>query len=155
VTLYIVGVGEPMAGDDGVGIRVIERLRGLGLPPGTELFALRDPSMLATLLAGSRRAVVVDAVLDPERSGEVRLLGAAELAGLGRRSISSHGVDALTAVELARALSDEERFPEVSFLTIAIARPDALGSELSPAAAQAVERAAELCASLAAEAADA
>lgn len=149
----IVGVGEPMAGDDGVGILVIERLRARGAPAGAELHALRDPSELATLLPGATRAIVVDAVLDPERHGTVRLLGAAELAAEGRRPLSSHGVDALTAVELARTLAGEEPFPEVSFLTIAIDRPEALGAGLSATAAAAVERAVELLTSLPPEAA--
>jgi hypothetical protein len=56
--------------------------------------------------------------------------------------LSSHGVDALTAIELGRALATGEPFPRVSLLAIAIAPPDRLGEGLSVAASRAVEEAA-------------
>jgi hydrogenase maturation protease len=143
VTLRIVGIGEPMAGDDAVGIRVIERLRELGAPAGATLHALRDPSELATLLGDTTRVMVVDAVLDPERAGQVELMRAGDIVGKKNRPISSHGVDALTALEIGRVLATGA-FPEVSFVTIAIDRPRVLGAEVTEKAAAAVEVAARL-----------
>jgi hydrogenase maturation protease len=62
VTAAIVGIGEPSAGDDGVGIRVVEQLRPLLDPSqGVELSVLRDPSELTALLPGRERALVIDA----------------------------------------------------------------------------------------------
>ena len=153
MTLCIVGVGEPMGGDDGVGIAVVERLRVLGTPAGTELHALRDPSELATVLAGAERALIVDAVLDPERVGSVRLLDGAGFAAQ-RRPLSTHGVDVMTAVELGRQLAAAD-FPSVSFLAIGIGLPDSLTPALSSPVAAAVEGAVELALSWAKETAHA
>lgn len=144
MTPCIVGVGEPMAGDDAVGIRVVDELSGT-LGPGIELFRLRDPSELALLLPGRDRALVIDARLDPERAGRVDLLEIPP-GGLPRGTfgspLSSHGVDALAAIELGRTLAANEPFPRVSLLAVAIARPDRLGEGLSVAASRAVEEAA-------------
>ena len=142
MTLRIVGVGEPTAGDDAVGVRVIERLRALGPPPGVELYALRDPSELATLLAGADRVVVIDAMLDPEHAGSVRLVEPHEL-GATAQPISSHGVDTLTAIAIARTLAGDGAFPEVRLLAIAITQPARFVMELSPAATAAVDTAAQ------------
>lgn len=140
----IVGVGEPMAGDDAVGLRVVDELGVAGLA-GVELFRLRDPSELVDLLPGRVRALVVDARLDPEHAGRVDLLevppGGLPRGALGT-PLSSHGVDTLTAIELGRTLARAEPFPSVSLLTIAIARPDRLGERLSATASRAVLEAA-------------
>lgn len=138
----IVGVGEPLAGDDAVGIRVVERLREGGGASDAELYTLRDPSELTTLLPGRSRALVVDALLAPDRAGTVEVVelerGRTVLPET-RRSLSSHGVDSLMAIELGRVLAGSEPFPRVSLLTIAIARPIGLGGGLSAAAERAVD----------------
>jgi hydrogenase maturation protease len=139
VTCHIVGVGEPTAGDDGVGLAVVERLRSLPLPAGLDVCSLRDPSALAGLLTRPGRTLVIDALLDSERVGEVRFLAPAELFGESRaRAISSHGVDTLLAIALARALAEREP-PEVSVLTIAIGPPTKFCVELSGRVAEAIE----------------
>jgi len=140
----IVGIGEPLAGDDAVGIRVVERL-GESPCPGIDLLTLRDPSELTSLLPDYSRVLVVDARLDPERAGKVELFDDASRLGRGSgaaRPISSHGIDALTAISLGRTLSGDAAFPEVSLLTIAIARPERLAEGLSGAALRAVDDAA-------------
>jgi hydrogenase maturation protease len=145
MTNCIVGVGEPLAGDDAAGICVIERLRAEPKLPPVDLYALRDPSELVTLLAGRERALVIDARLGPEQVGRVDCFelepGHAPVGRAGR-SLSSHGVDTLTAIELARALASDGRFPVVSLLTIAIARPERLDDGLSARVSAAVEEAA-------------
>jgi hydrogenase maturation protease len=145
VKACIVGIGEPLAGDDAAGIRVIERLRGGPRLPSIELFALRDPSDLAELLPGRERALIIDALLDPAAVGRVELHEVEPGIPIARRpapALSSHGLDALTAIELGRVLAAGQRFPVVSLLTIAIAYPDALGGGLSARVAGAVQEAA-------------
>ena len=149
MTLLIVGVGEPLAGDDGVALRVIERLRELELARPAALHALRDPSGICDLLGAVgdpnserafERVLIVDAVLDPENEGRVRLLGPEAFARGGSRPVSSHGMSALAAVELTRALYGE-RFPEVRFLTVSVRTPKRFDPELSESVASAVDTA--------------
>lgn len=150
MTLAVVGIGEPLAGDDGVAFRVIERLRERRLSRPVTLRALRDPSGLWELLGSSAapagkpivRVLLVDAVLDPAHEGRVRLLGPAAFARDDSRPISSHGISALTAVELARAVHGEG-FPELQFLAVSIGPPTRFEPRLSESAARAVEVATE------------
>jgi hydrogenase maturation protease len=114
----------------------------LGAPGGTELHALRDPSELATVLAGSDRALIVDAVLDPMRIGKVEFLNSADFAAQ-KRPLSSHDIDVVTALELGRTLAGDG-FPSVSFLGIAIGPPAPPERAFSSEVAAAVEEAARL-----------
>jgi hydrogenase maturation protease len=139
VSVGIIGMGEPSAGDDAVGLAVVERLRAATLPPDVKLAALRDPSELATLLPGLRRALIVDALLDPDHAGEVRLAESGMF--LAAPSPSSHGVDAVTAVELGRTLYGASGFPEISWLTVSIERPSRFSEGLSPTVCGALDRA--------------
>jgi hydrogenase maturation protease len=109
-----------------------------------ETHTVRDPTEITSLLAGVDRALIVDAVLDPEQAGAVKLLEGSELAGPERRPVSSHGIGVITAVELGRVLAGKDPYAAVSFLTIGIGRSTALGRTLSPGAAAAVEDAARL-----------
>ncbi len=138
------GVGEPLAGDDAAGMVVIERLRAGAALSAVPLHALRDPSELMALLPGHERALVIDARLEPEEVGRVDRFELGRGHALGGRPsprLSSHGLDTLTAVEIGRALAQGGRFPAVTLLTIAIARPDRLGEGLSPRVSAAVDEA--------------
>lgn len=141
MTTRIVGIGEPMAGDDGVGIEVIAALRQRAAPGDAELHALRDPSELAALMNGAERLLVIDAVLDADHAGAVEITKAADWLELGaskpRQSLSSHGVDTLTALELGRILAPAED-REIALLTIAIEPPCRFSSELSASAREAI-----------------
>jgi hydrogenase maturation protease len=145
VSACIVGVGEPLAGDDGAGIAVIERLRAGAALHAVALHALRDPSELSALLPEHERALVIDARLEPEAVGRVERFELDRGHTLSPRPsprLSSHGLDTLTAVEIGRALAAGGHFPAVTLLTIAIARPDRLAVGLSPRVSEAVDEAA-------------
>jgi hydrogenase maturation protease len=73
-----IGLGNPLLGDDGVGLRVIEALRSLArsgpgmVPPATRLVAAGPPSLdLLEILAGARAVVLVDAIDRGARPGSV------------------------------------------------------------------------------------
>lgn len=59
----VVGVGNPLMGDDGIGERVVEELRETGLPPGVEATHAGTTAFFALeAMSGADFAVVVDAV---------------------------------------------------------------------------------------------
>ena len=104
VRTRIVGMGQKVAGDDGVGIAVLDELRRRRVPEGTELVHLADPMDLIPLLEAEERIVLVDAVL-ASPPGVVVELGPEELSSQAPQPASSHGMGAAEAIELARALS--------------------------------------------------
>jgi hydrogenase maturation protease len=135
----VVGVGQPYAGDDGVGRAVARRLRELGVPAAEAA----DGAELLERLAGATRAVVVDAAVGAGAPGTV-LEVAPEALPRDAAPLSSHGLSVGDAVRLARAL---DAGLEVRVVAVAIA-PPAAGPGLSPAVAAAVETAAARARSL-------
>jgi hydrogenase maturation protease len=146
----IVGVGQRLAGDDGVGLAVIDHLRRSALPPEITIGEVREPSALIPMLGTTQgRLVIVDAVLaDPP--GEVLDLDAGALEARGLASISSHGLSVGQALALARAtMSEAASVPDVRVVAITTARPIRGTQGLSPAVAASVPRAALLALELA------
>ncbi len=145
----VLGVGNPMRGDDGVGPAVLARLRDMGIGDGSvELIALDgEPTGLLAAWQGRRLAVVIDAMVSGLPPGSVRRME------LGRDQLppsapaaSSHGVGVVEAVALSRALA---ALPDRLVLLAAECATVTLGEGLSaPVAAAVPELAALACAEL-------
>ena len=59
----MIGVGNPLAGDDGIGVAVIEQLEREGVPAGVEIVDGGTGGLtLLTLMAGARAVLLVDAL---------------------------------------------------------------------------------------------
>ncbi|HAX81856.1 MAG TPA: hydrogenase maturation protease [Actinobacteria bacterium] len=99
----VIGVGNPMRGDDGVGAVVAKRVRGM---PGVEhVIDDGDPFEVADLVQGGRRVLLLDATRGGGVPGVVTVWeprpGGASRPQVGA---SSHGFGADAAIELAAAL---------------------------------------------------
>jgi hydrogenase maturation protease len=90
-SVLLLGLGNPLRGDDGIGPRVIEALNRRGLPEGvTALDAGTGGLDLLQVLEGWERAIIIDAA-DVGREpgqfvhfapGEARLIGAEDVSSL-------------------------------------------------------------------------
>jgi hydrogenase maturation protease len=141
VTTCVVALGQPLAGDDGVGLVVLERLRSLELPSSVQLHAARDATALIELATRATRLIVVDALVDAG-AGRVQVLRPEELEAGMPSAVSSHGVSVGHALALARSLSSRCA-DDVRIVGIGIDRPRAIGSSLSPAVEAALPHAVE------------
>ncbi len=137
----VVSVGQRAAGDDGVGIAVLDELGRRDVPEGTELLHLVDPTDLVTLLERGERVVLVDAVLGSP-PGVVVELEPEELSARASHPASSHGLGAAQAIRLARALSSDDAAPHLRVVAVSIARPNRYRVGLSPEVSAAVPAAA-------------
>jgi hydrogenase maturation protease len=99
----VVGLGQAMAGDDGVGPAVIGALQKRRLPDGCELLSLSNPMDLVALFESGCSVVLVDAVL-ASPPGRVIEVGIDELSLGALQLASSHGMGAIQAIRLAQAL---------------------------------------------------
>lgn len=135
----VVGLGNPILGDDGVGWRVIDALDGLDHAEASLQQACVGGVSLMELLVGYRRAIIVDAVIDPaERPGSVwrRPLSAVETR-VASHLDSSHDAPLPAAIEAGRAMGAE--LPtEIEVVGIVIERGDVFAEELSDDVAAAV-----------------
>jgi hydrogenase maturation protease len=110
--ILILGLGNPLQGDDGVGCRVAQELEQYALPDDVEVMDGGTPGVgLLNLFEGRRRVIIVDAAEMGKLPGEVvrfqpeevTLTGSAQRFSLHRSGVA----DALAlARELGLALPD-------------------------------------------------
>ncbi len=146
MSIRIIGLGQPAAGDDGVGWAVIAALRAGGLAPGAELVEVAEPSALLPWLDSTVPVVLVDAVL-ASPAGCVLELGADDLESRDLVPLSTHGMSLAQAIALARVLGGGQ-LPVIRLVAVTIARPDRYRSALSAPVAAAVPEAARRVAAL-------
>jgi hydrogenase maturation protease len=142
----VIGLGNPILGDDGVGWRVIDALEQRLGDEGVSLQrACVGGVALMERMQGFDRAVVVDAILGSEASpGSLWCRPLAEVVTrTGSHLDSSHDAPLPVALEAGRSMGvDLPR--DVHVVGIAIERGDVFSEELSSAVAASVTAAADL-----------
>jgi hydrogenase maturation protease len=129
IAVLILGIGNLLMGDEGVGVRVAEHLATLGLPDqvecldgGTGGFHLLGPMQQA------RKIILVDATQDGAPAGTVRCLCprfAKEYPG----TLTAHDIGLKDLLDAFYLLGDS---PDVTLFAISIPPLQQLGMELSP-----------------------
>jgi hydrogenase maturation protease len=103
----ILGLGNPLCGDDGLGNHAVQLLAARQLPAGVKALPAGTPGWeLPNWIAGWPRVILIDAVMMGLKPGtrrrfcleEVRLIAAGEI-------LSSHAPDLATGLALAEALN--------------------------------------------------
>jgi len=135
----VVGLGNPILGDDGVGWRVIDELDELDHDEASLQQACVGGVSLMELLVGYRRAIIVDAIIDPDDvPGSVwcRPLSAVETR-VASHLDSTHDAPLPAAIEAGRAMGAD--LPtDIEVVGIVIERGDVFGEALSDDVAAAV-----------------
>lgn len=89
--LLIVGLGNPLMADDGIGHAVVDRLMECELPAGIRVHAIDgDVLALEDLWNGERAVWLVDAVSGDSPAGTLRVFEHREVLGLPANSLSTH-----------------------------------------------------------------
>lgn len=133
----VVGIGNDLAGDDGVGVVVAERLRARLRGRDDVLVATLagDPFAVADLLGAAERFVFLDAVAG-DTPGELRRLRSAPRAF----APSMHHTDIGAVMASLATLELATPFPPWEILGVVIRPPEELGEGLSPEIAAAADR---------------
>jgi hydrogenase maturation protease len=151
----VLGMGNPILSDDGVGLLVAGRLAATPLPDGVEVRQSEVGGLgLLELVRGFTRVIIIDALKSPAEAvrepGEVVRYEAKDFRG-GHRYGSAHSIGLGTALELGRRLGYDMP-EEVTVFAIEAEDVETFGEQLSPPVAAAADRVlallrAELCAS--------
>ncbi len=135
----VVGLGNPILGDDGVGWRVVDALDELDHEGASLQQACVGGVSLMELLVGYRHAIIVDAIIDPEDPpGSVwrKPLSAVETR-VASHLDSTHDAPLPAAIEAGRAMGAD--LPsDIEVVGIVIERGDVFGEQLSDVVAAAV-----------------
>jgi hydrogenase maturation protease len=131
----VLGIGNLLLGDEGVGIHVVRALEGMELPPDTDVLDGGTGGLhLIGLLEGYERIVMVDATLDEQPAGTVRHLKpryASDFPTL----MSAHEIglrDMIAAMHLTGHV------PDIDLLVVSVNDVSRLGIGLSRPVAEAI-----------------
>lgn len=138
VKCVVVGIGNELCADDAVGIAVARQL----VAEGVEAVAAGCPGLgLLDLLEGYDRAILVDAVVSGSTPGTLHRFGLDALPDRSLLPLSLHGVNAVDALALGRAV-DPGRLPrDLVIIGVEIADRTPFRSGMTPEVAAAVPKA--------------
>jgi len=151
--VIVVGLGNPILGDDGVGWKVAEEVRRrLVEAPRTlpqpasvavECYSLGGLSLMEQLI-GYQRAIIVDAFAVDQPAGTVFTLSLDELPNRsGRHTTSAHDTSLQNAMAMGRTMG--ESLPEeVTIVGIASEHLYEFSEELTPEVAASIPKAAQI-----------
>ena len=126
VDFLVIGYGNTLRGDDGVGPRVAESVAALVLPGVRALACAMLTPELADQISQAHTVIFVDAAVDAPREVQLRKLEPNETLQL-----MAHAADPRTMLALARDVFGHA--PEAWWLTIPVVKLD-FCEELSPEA---------------------
>ncbi|MGA2159641.1 MAG: hydrogenase maturation protease [Dehalococcoidia bacterium] len=140
----VLGIGNPIIGDDGVGFKVIEALEA-DPPPGDITLSACDVSGLAImdLVIDFDEVVIVDAIQTVDgKPGDLYRLKVDDFR-VSKHAVSPHDTDLPTALEIGKLLN--VKIPD-KISIVAIEIPDAFefSNELTPPVAKAVPEAVQM-----------
>lgn len=104
---YLIGVGNYAMGDDGIGLRVVERIAQAGLDAGFQAIDLSGSGydLLAYFKPETERIVLIDAVVTGRSPGSLVTFDPADAASAKILSrMTTHEGDLLQVIELGRSL---------------------------------------------------
>jgi hydrogenase maturation protease len=139
----VVGLGNPILGDDGVGWKVAEELRtnlAPNSPVDVECLSLGGISLMEHLI-GYERAILVDAFALDGPIGSILVFKLSELPNYSAfHTTSAHDTSLQNAIKLGRSMGAQ--LPEeITVVGIATRKIYDFSEELSPPVAQAVPQA--------------
>ncbi|WP_016881453.1 MULTISPECIES: hydrogenase maturation protease [unclassified Rhodococcus (in: high G+C Gram-positive bacteria)] len=139
MTVVVIGLGNDLRRDDGIGPAVARQVAGHGVPDVCVSVSNGDPATLLDAWTGAQLAVVVDAVVcDSPRPGTVYRLAPDELGDVRAGTFSTHGISLDDTIGLGAVL---DRLP-ARMVILAVEVTDlGDGRGLSPAVRRAVDTA--------------
>jgi len=141
----VLGVGNLILGDDGVGIHVVNEVKKqIKNPDITIDEAITGGMNLLDLLLGYDKAVIVDAVKsDNSEHGEVKRIPLSDFNTM--HSCNPHDVSLIEAIEMAKKMGEEKIPKEIIIIGVMMKQiPCEFGEELSKKIQAAVPKAVEL-----------
>jgi hydrogenase maturation protease len=143
--ILIIGLGNPILGDDGVGWKVAEEVKKQ-MPPNSSVdvdcLSLGGLSLMERLI-GYGRVILIDAFPLEEAIGSILILKLSDLPNYSAfHTPSTHDVSLLSAIEVGKSMGAQ--LPDdIKVVGIATKRACDFSKSLSPPVAEAVPQAAK------------
>ncbi len=141
----VLGIGNPILRDDGVGIHAANQLKQHVNDPNVTIDEAMTGGMnLLDLIVGYDKAILIDAInIKGAKNGEVKRLLLSDFSSI--HSDNPHDVSLMDAMKLADCLGEKRIPQEVVIIGIVLKEnPYIFGEKLSPKIAAAVPKAVEM-----------
>lgn len=135
----VVGVGNPILSDDGVGIHIARRLREMGIS-GIDVEELPASGLeLLDMVLDYDRVVIIDAIrTEGGTPGQFYILEESDFERTVHGA-SPHGINIATALALGRQLVNDRMPTDTQFIAIEVADIVNVSESMTPAVAAAVQ----------------
>ncbi|MEX2722041.1 MAG: hydrogenase maturation protease [Candidatus Wukongarchaeota archaeon] len=142
----ILGVGNPVLSDDGVGIHVIEELEKEKLPENVKVEEAGLVGLsIIDIIIDYDRLIIVDAIKSNGEPGTIYELSIEDLSTHPFLHFSStHEVDFLTALEVGKKLFPEKIPKDITILAIEVKDITTFSEECTPKVKEAIPKVVEL-----------
>jgi len=139
--ILVLGVGNLLMGDEGVGVHAVRQMQKEGMPPDLALIDGGTGGFhLLSYFEDYDPIVMIDATMDGRPAGTVRLTRP-RFASEFPRSLSAHDIGLRDLIEGAALLGP---LPEIFLVTVSVASIQPMEIELSPPVQEALPRVTEL-----------
>lgn len=127
--ILILGVGNLVLKDEGIGVHIIHMLKSLGMPDGVDI---ADGGMgnftNTTTLQQYKHLILIDAITDGLPVGTVRRVS----PQLTSDTLLSMDIRKSGVGDIIKTISLQQAKPHVELLTISVSHAPQLGMQLSP-----------------------
>ena len=141
----ILGIGNPILGDDGVGVHIANELKNqIQNPNITVDEAITGGMNLLDLILGYDKAIIIDAVkAENGEKGEVRRIPLGNFSTM--HSCNPHDVSLMEAIEMAKKMGEKRIPKEIIIIGVMMKEiPCEFGEKLSKDIATAVPKAVDM-----------
>ncbi len=140
--ILILGVGNFLMGDEGVGVHLAQRMEEMDLPPYVDVLDGGTAGFfLMSVFDEYDTVIFVDATMDGRPAGTIRVLEP-KFASDFPKSLSVHDVGLKDMVETLYLIK-ENSMPKLYLLTISVEGIQPMTTAMTPAVEQSIERAVE------------
>ncbi len=141
----VLGVGNEILGDDGVGCFIAEELAKVVSSENANIKTVNlDGLALLEHMLGYRKLVVIDAIVTEKAVGRVFRMGLHDLKETPGQPTLSHHMNLTTAIEVGRRLFPSEMPVEVVIYAIGIREVNEITLEMTARVKEAARKATEL-----------
>jgi hydrogenase maturation protease len=139
----IIGVGNLLLGDEGLGVHVVEELNEMNLPPNVEVFDGGTGGVsILNLMEGADKVIIVDAVLGVGEPGQIYVVGIDKLLKGVVKFFSLHELDLLSALKIGKEMGKLP--PELVLVGVEPKNYEKYSMDLSPEVKAAVPKVIEV-----------
>ena len=143
----VLGIGNPILGDDGVGVRVAQELAEL--IKDDDAIAVDDASIggliLLDFIAGYEKVILIDAIkTEGGEPGEIYRLSPEDFTSSVHLGTSMHDVNFPTVIETGKKFMPDEMPRAIAIFAIEVELIDEFTEELTPRVKEAVPKIVDL-----------